>query len=476
MNHNHLKKVPNCQNCAQPLSEKENFCPNCGQRNAETHASMHDIWHELIHYFTHVDNKIFITFRDVFVPAKLTNLFFKGQRKRYIPPVTLFFVMGIIMPFVLKKVIPKSKMSNNISEIQNVYNKDLLFVLDSTIRSDSIRFPKATRANFDTLLLNTYKQHLTDDDNDTTENGYRIKIIRNSERKTEVRKIISFLENQAQTHPQKEQIIAYINDSKGYLSKLDADSVLYTQRMAVLLGISEKDVASNIALNRLGYQFGKKAAQKTKKGKLTDTLLVEAILKYPISYDAQKAEKDSLSNIIARDSLNLSYNGNKNLKIDSRDIKEMSIDALFAKYNITSFRDKFTVKQVAKFDKQGIKAAMDMYISKSIWIAILAIVPSALCLLWLYRKQKRYIVEHVVFLIHYNCFTFVTSIFMIYDADWGTYLSMFLNFIFLLFAFKRFYLQSWSKTSLKFIIFYLFNFFISMIIAVLFFIMSIIIT
>ena len=43
-----------------------------------------------------IDSKIFKTLGALFIPGKLTEAYFRGQQKRYVPPTRLFFVMAVI--------------------------------------------------------------------------------------------------------------------------------------------------------------------------------------------------------------------------------------------------------------------------------------------------------------------------------------------------------------------------------------------
>ena len=144
MSHKHTQGLPYCQNCHYPIAELDKFCPNCGQQNTDGHVSLHDLWHEVSHYFTHVDNKIFVTLRHLFIPGKLTDAFFKGHRKRYIHPINLFFLIGIILPFIFGQIWKDASKGNGLDKgfIQDktLYHNDLLFELDSTIKHDTNRF------------------------------------------------------------------------------------------------------------------------------------------------------------------------------------------------------------------------------------------------------------------------------------------------------------------------------------------------
>jgi Protein of unknown function (DUF3667) len=163
MSHHHTEGLPYCQNCHYPIAEFDKFCPNCGQKNTDGRVSLHDLWHELMHYFTHVDNQIFVTIRHVFIPGMLTDAFFRGHRKRYIHPINLFFVVGIILPFILSQAWKNNAGGAKELErgtIQNkaVYRNDLLFEMDSMIKQDSNHYKGNLKVEFDTFLLRHYRR------------------------------------------------------------------------------------------------------------------------------------------------------------------------------------------------------------------------------------------------------------------------------------------------------------------------------
>jgi ABC-type multidrug transport system permease subunit len=163
MSHHHTEGLPYCQNCHYPIAEFDKFCPNCGQKNTDGRVSLHDLWHELMHYFTHVDNQIFVTIRHVFVPGKLTDAFFRGHRKRYIHPINLFFVIGIILPFILSQAWKNNlggedEIDKGYIQGKSVYRNDLLFEMDSMIKQDSNHYSGNLKIEFDTFLLNHYRR------------------------------------------------------------------------------------------------------------------------------------------------------------------------------------------------------------------------------------------------------------------------------------------------------------------------------
>ena len=49
----------------------------------------------------------------------------------------------------------------------------------------------------------------------------------------------------------------------------------------------------------------------------------------------------------------------------------------------------------------------------------------------------------------------IASALMLFSKDWMYYVSMILSFVFLIFAIKRIYKQSWGKSIVKGILYYL---------------------
>ena len=94
MSHQSAKKdFPFCLNCQTSMVKEDKFCGHCGQKATDGRTSIHDLFHEFIHTWLHVDGKFFSTALHLFVPGKLTVEFFKGRQKRYAHPVQLFFLL-----------------------------------------------------------------------------------------------------------------------------------------------------------------------------------------------------------------------------------------------------------------------------------------------------------------------------------------------------------------------------------------------
>ena len=96
--------IASCSNCGAIL--RGPWCCQCGQRASSHDPTWHDLVHDTIHEFLHLDGKIFITIRRLFFePGSLTAEHIRGRRARYIGPLRLYLTMSVIF-FALAAVIP----------------------------------------------------------------------------------------------------------------------------------------------------------------------------------------------------------------------------------------------------------------------------------------------------------------------------------------------------------------------------------
>ncbi len=95
MGHKRYREEKNCLNCGQEVHGK--FCPNCGQENVELRDNFFSLAGHFISDYFHFDSKFFKSLFPLFVkPGFLTKEYWEGRRKRYIPPVRLFFFVTIL--------------------------------------------------------------------------------------------------------------------------------------------------------------------------------------------------------------------------------------------------------------------------------------------------------------------------------------------------------------------------------------------
>jgi len=91
----------NCLNCGSNLNSYK-FCPVCGQKAATHRLSFHELWHDLLHNFTHADKSIFRLVGALAVrPGVVAREYVDGKRAKYFKPVNFFLVVGTILVFMI---------------------------------------------------------------------------------------------------------------------------------------------------------------------------------------------------------------------------------------------------------------------------------------------------------------------------------------------------------------------------------------
>jgi hypothetical protein len=94
---------PVCADCGAPLSGP--FCSQCGEHVIDRHSLTlwHFLNHNLLHELSHVDGKVFHTFRCLlFRPGFLSAEYFAGHRRGYINPVRLLLTCLVVLALLPK--------------------------------------------------------------------------------------------------------------------------------------------------------------------------------------------------------------------------------------------------------------------------------------------------------------------------------------------------------------------------------------
>jgi hypothetical protein len=158
------------------------------------------------------------------------------------------------------------------------------------------------------------------------------------------------------------------------------------------------------------------------------------------------------------DTLNIGLWGDTQLKIATMDIVRYEPDEIIRRYHITNWMLQLFLRQTIKSYKNP-DAFIHSYIGSLTWtiLALVALMSSVLALL--YRRQKRYYVEHFIFLLHFHTGLMLALLLAILGVRfdlWGTlvFLWIFLGASFFMYkALRRYYKESRGKTIAKWLIF-----------------------
>jgi hypothetical protein len=90
------KEFVDCPNCGVSFGPTDKFCTNCGQKASLPGLSLISIIKEYIDIVFNFEYRLWISFFHLFIPGKLSTQFFDGKRQKYLSPLRIFLIFGLI--------------------------------------------------------------------------------------------------------------------------------------------------------------------------------------------------------------------------------------------------------------------------------------------------------------------------------------------------------------------------------------------
>ncbi len=408
-----------CLNCKQPISNKDNFCSNCGQVNDLKPLSIKQYLSELLAGLFSFDTRTLSTlYQLIFKPGKVTKNYISGKRMCYVNPFKMYLHISILF-FLMISLISKLDDYNNKESFDkfNVkvsYNKKVKDTI--SLNKDTISLSKVLdliNTNVDSLLLRT---KIIEKIKDTT--------LIKAKKEKELKNIIS--NYNSNLHDDLTKKYTFKNDS---LEKLTVFKKLYL-----------KQLEKQLEKQEITYTFSDYFMQSNKN------LIVESIF-----------GKENESNIKI---FNKSKTKNALKALDSLGIKR-------TKWNIFLYKKVKDFNKISS-DEEYRKEYFRNGISKIAIILFFILPLFTLFFKILYFRKKMTYTEHLIFVFNAQTVFFIFVIFAVIieifiDFD---FISVFILIIFpihLFISLKKFYEQGFFKTLLKFFFLNFVFFFLSVI-------------
>jgi hypothetical protein len=84
-----------CRECKQPGTG--NYCSACGASLQVKKVSMANLYHEIFHFFTHLDKGIAFTIKKLFTaPGRMQHDYLEGYRSKHQKPFSFFFITATL--------------------------------------------------------------------------------------------------------------------------------------------------------------------------------------------------------------------------------------------------------------------------------------------------------------------------------------------------------------------------------------------
>lgn len=172
-----------------------------------------------------------------------------------------------------------------------------------------------------------------------------------------------------------------------------------------------------------------------------------------IQGDMDSTAKNDLKRL---DSISLNFITSQ-VKIATTDAIRLEPEEIVVKYGITDWRERIFLRQGLKSVKDP-KGLMHAYVGSMTWTILALVSLMAMVLGLLYWRQRRYYVEHFIFLLHQHSGAFLLltlSLLVQQFYDLGGLWVLIFGWIgiSLLIAMKRYYRQGYFKTTLKWLLY-----------------------
>jgi Protein of unknown function (DUF3667) len=90
-----------CLDCQSALGPDQRFCAQCGQRASTGRLTIHEIGHDLMHAFVHVDRGVLPLLRGLLTrPGHVAREYVRGARRRYFGPFAFLVVAVALSAFL----------------------------------------------------------------------------------------------------------------------------------------------------------------------------------------------------------------------------------------------------------------------------------------------------------------------------------------------------------------------------------------
>jgi hypothetical protein len=391
-----------CLNCNTPMTPEARFCSQCSQPRTDGKHSVWVLIRDFIESTFNLDARFLRSLYRLLNPAALTMDYFAGKQIRYWQPLRLFLIMAAIQLAVF---------STGLNDFLKGLNEG----------TGGNRLEENLKTSIQYKELDSLRQYALSQKN-----------ISKSENRG-----INYLLNQ----------FAALHNSSDMSRKQAKNDSLYHV------------VIDSLTRNKLPID----TAELVEEYKNRDF-----VSNIDIKSDSFDLTMFALNVKLNEDTI-LNKNKKKIIKVAKKDILEMEPSQLMDHYKVEGFWKRIIMAQGVKMITSS-KSLFQFLFEKISWMLIL-LMPFVALLLELLNRRRLYF-EHLVFSFHVHAFVFLIgsvlfllSHFVGHDNYVGTAAGITfagaLTYLFI--AMKRFYNQSYLKTSFKYIILLMSYFFVSLV-------------
>lgn len=90
------KEIVECPNCGLTYDSSLKYCSNCGQKSALPGLSLTTLIKEYVDIVFNFEYRVWVSLFHLLIPGKLSIQFFDGKRQKYLSPIRIFLIFGLL--------------------------------------------------------------------------------------------------------------------------------------------------------------------------------------------------------------------------------------------------------------------------------------------------------------------------------------------------------------------------------------------
>ena len=153
-----------CKNCNTENESPFQYCPSCGQKNTDGKITFSELWSEFQDAVFNIESRTWRTFKNLFIPGKLTLEYFSGKHRRYVHPLRLLLVTSVLLIIAMsfQGFQSATNHSYNIKDriLKNYERQRLYGILENITDSTNAIFPEQQTEIITDTILTTFKDSL----------------------------------------------------------------------------------------------------------------------------------------------------------------------------------------------------------------------------------------------------------------------------------------------------------------------------
>ena len=153
-----------CQNCNTKNELPFKYCSNCGQKNTDGKITFSELWYEFQDSVLNIESRTWRTFKNLFIPGKLTLEYFSGKHRKYVHPLRLLLVTSLLVIIAMSFQDFQSSTNHyfNIKErvLKNYERIRLYRIIGNITESTNTIFPEQQTEIITDTIMTTFKDSL----------------------------------------------------------------------------------------------------------------------------------------------------------------------------------------------------------------------------------------------------------------------------------------------------------------------------